>query len=118
MTDRLCFQDLDRGRAIGEYAEFQFRVWDDEREVVGAGNAIPAAWDGDAASACGTKDSTTRPMWLRGGRGDLALRLRVLAARKRALVLVLDRSHVGLRDDVAELANSSVPAGQQGLTPV
>src|SRR5438093_2224710 len=35
------------GRVIGEYAEFQFYVWDDEREeVVGAGNAIPATWDG------------------------------------------------------------------------
>ena len=35
------------GRVIDEYAEFQFYVWDDEREeVVGAGNAIPAAWDG------------------------------------------------------------------------
>jgi GNAT superfamily N-acetyltransferase len=36
-------------RVIGEYAEFQFYAWDDEREeVVGAGNAIPAAWDGQA----------------------------------------------------------------------
>jgi GNAT superfamily N-acetyltransferase len=39
------------GRVIDEYSEFQFYVWDDEREqVVGAGNAIPAAWDGEAAS--------------------------------------------------------------------
>ena len=39
------------GRVIDEYAEYQFYVWDDEREeVVGAGNALPAAWDGDAAS--------------------------------------------------------------------
>jgi GNAT superfamily N-acetyltransferase len=39
------------GRVIDEYAELQFYAWDDEREeVVGAGNAIPAAWDGDAAS--------------------------------------------------------------------
>jgi hypothetical protein len=38
-------------RVIGEDAKFQFYVWDDEREeVVGAGNAIPASWDGDAAS--------------------------------------------------------------------
>jgi hypothetical protein len=33
---------------IGEYAEFHFFAWDDEREeVVGVGNAIPAlssAW--------------------------------------------------------------------------
>jgi GNAT superfamily N-acetyltransferase len=36
-------------RVIGEYAEFQFYVWDDEREeVVGGGNAIPATWDGRA----------------------------------------------------------------------
>src|SRR5678816_3698240 len=34
---------------ISEYAEFQFYVWDDEREeVVGGGNAIPATWDGQA----------------------------------------------------------------------
>jgi GNAT superfamily N-acetyltransferase len=39
------------GRVIEEYAEFQFYVWDDERgEVVGGGNAIPAAWGGDAAT--------------------------------------------------------------------
>jgi len=38
-------------RVIGEYAEFQFYVWDDEREeVVGGGNAIPAAWDGETAT--------------------------------------------------------------------
>ena len=31
------------GRVIDEYAEFQFYVWDEEREeVVGGGNAIPA----------------------------------------------------------------------------
>jgi GNAT superfamily N-acetyltransferase len=36
-------------RVISEYAEFQFYVWDDEREeVVGGGNAIPATWDGQA----------------------------------------------------------------------
>jgi GNAT superfamily N-acetyltransferase len=39
------------GRVIEEYAEYQFYVWDDELEqVVGAGNAIPAAWDGDVAT--------------------------------------------------------------------
>ena len=39
------------GRVIEEYAEYQFYVWDDELEqVVGAGNAIPAAWDGDVAA--------------------------------------------------------------------
>jgi GNAT superfamily N-acetyltransferase len=38
-------------RVIGEYAEFNFYAWDDEREeVVGVGNAVPAAWDGDIAS--------------------------------------------------------------------
>lgn len=38
-------------RLIGEDAEFHFYVWDDEREeVVGVGNAVPASWDGDAAS--------------------------------------------------------------------
>ena len=38
-------------RVIAEYAEFQFYAWDDEREeVVGGGNAIPAAWDGEIAS--------------------------------------------------------------------
>jgi GNAT superfamily N-acetyltransferase len=39
------------GRVISEFAEFQFYAWDDERkEVVGVGNAIPTAWDGDVAS--------------------------------------------------------------------
>jgi len=39
------------GRVISEYAEFQFYAWDDEREeVVGVGNAIPATWDGQAAT--------------------------------------------------------------------
>ena len=39
------------GRVIAEYAAFQFYAWDDEREeVVGVGNAVPAAWDGDVAS--------------------------------------------------------------------
>jgi len=39
------------GRVIAEYAEFNFYAWDDEREeVVGGGNAIPAAWDGDTAT--------------------------------------------------------------------
>jgi GNAT superfamily N-acetyltransferase len=38
-------------RVIGEYADFQFYVWDDQREeVVGGGNAIPTTWDGDAAT--------------------------------------------------------------------
>ena len=39
------------GRVIDEFAEFQFYAWDDERnEVVGVGNAVPTAWDGDVAS--------------------------------------------------------------------
>src|SRR5262245_40706195 len=39
------------GRVISEFAELQFYAWDDEREaVVGVGNAIPAAWDGDIAT--------------------------------------------------------------------
>jgi GNAT superfamily N-acetyltransferase len=39
------------GRVIEEDAEFQFYAWDDEREeVVGAGNAVPAVWDGDPAT--------------------------------------------------------------------
>jgi GNAT superfamily N-acetyltransferase len=39
------------GRVLAEYAEFQFYAWDDEREeVVGAGMAVPAGWDGDAGS--------------------------------------------------------------------
>jgi GNAT superfamily N-acetyltransferase len=39
------------GRVISEFAEFQFYAWDDERnEVVGVGNAVPTAWDGDVAS--------------------------------------------------------------------
>jgi GNAT superfamily N-acetyltransferase len=39
------------GRVIAEYAEFQFYAWDDKREeVVGVGMAVPASWDGDAAS--------------------------------------------------------------------
>jgi hypothetical protein len=38
-------------RVIGEDAEFHFYAWDDElEEVVGGGNAVPASWDGDAAS--------------------------------------------------------------------
>jgi GNAT superfamily N-acetyltransferase len=38
-------------RVIGEDAEFQFYAWDDEREeVVGAGNAVPASWDGNPAN--------------------------------------------------------------------
>ncbi len=39
------------GRVISELAEFQYYAWDDEREeVVGVGNAIPAAWDEDVSS--------------------------------------------------------------------
>ena len=39
------------GRVIEEYAQFQFYAWDDEREeVVGAGMALPASWDGDAST--------------------------------------------------------------------
>ena len=39
------------GRVIEEYPEYQFYAWDDERgEVVGAGNSIPAAWDGAAST--------------------------------------------------------------------
>lgn len=44
---------LDRllGRVIEEDAEFQFYAWDDEsEEVVAVGMAVPAWWDGDAAS--------------------------------------------------------------------
>jgi GNAT superfamily N-acetyltransferase len=38
------------GLVISEFAEFQFYAWDDERnEVVGVGNAIPTAWNGDVA---------------------------------------------------------------------
>jgi GNAT superfamily N-acetyltransferase len=38
-------------RVVGEYAEFLFYAWDDEREeVIGVGHAIPAAWDRDTAS--------------------------------------------------------------------
>jgi GNAT superfamily N-acetyltransferase len=37
-------------RVIAEFAEFHFYVWDTYREeVVGAGHAIPMAWDGDRA---------------------------------------------------------------------
>ena len=43
------------GRVISEYPEFQFYVWDDEREqVVGGGNAIPATWDGDSETLLDT----------------------------------------------------------------
>jgi len=39
------------GRVVSEYPDFQFYAWDDEREeVVGVGMAVPASWDGDAAS--------------------------------------------------------------------
>jgi GNAT superfamily N-acetyltransferase len=38
-------------RVIQEDAEYQFYAWDDEREeVVGAGNAVPAFWDGEVES--------------------------------------------------------------------
>jgi GNAT superfamily N-acetyltransferase len=38
-------------RVVSECAEFFFYAWDDERdEVVGAGHAMPATWDGDAAT--------------------------------------------------------------------
>jgi GNAT superfamily N-acetyltransferase len=38
-------------RVIADDAEFQFYAWDDERdEVVGVGNAVPAAWDGEIAT--------------------------------------------------------------------
>jgi GNAT superfamily N-acetyltransferase len=47
--DALCNQFF--MRAVRESPELQFYVWDDKRdEVVGQGNAVPAAWDGDAAS--------------------------------------------------------------------
>ena len=39
------------GRVVAEHAEFFFYAWDDEREeVVGVGHAIPATWDGEAAT--------------------------------------------------------------------
>jgi GNAT superfamily N-acetyltransferase len=39
------------GRVMTEHAAFQFYAWDDERnEVVAVGMAVPAAWDGNAAS--------------------------------------------------------------------
>jgi GNAT superfamily N-acetyltransferase len=39
------------GRVISDFAEVQFYAWDDEREeVVGVGNAIPTAWDGEVVS--------------------------------------------------------------------
>lgn len=39
------------GRVVSDCAEFFFYAWDDEREeVVGVGHAMPAAWDGDAAT--------------------------------------------------------------------
>jgi GNAT superfamily N-acetyltransferase len=38
-------------RGIRESPELQFYAWDDDRdEVVGQGNAIPAAWDGDTVT--------------------------------------------------------------------
>lgn len=47
--DALCNQFFTR--AVRDSPELQFYVWDDELdEVVGQGNAIPAAWDGDAES--------------------------------------------------------------------
>jgi GNAT superfamily N-acetyltransferase len=44
---------LDRffGRVMSEYPECQFYAWDDElEEVVAVGMAVPASWDGNAAS--------------------------------------------------------------------
>jgi len=46
-------------RVIVEYAEFHFYAWDDDRdEVVGVGNAVPAAWDGKVA---GLPDGASTP---------------------------------------------------------
>ena len=54
-------------RVISEYAEFQFYAWDDEREeVVGAGNAIPATWDGDCGDASRRRGRRRRRSPLRG----------------------------------------------------
>jgi GNAT superfamily N-acetyltransferase len=47
--DPVCNEHFLRG--VRESPGLQFYVWDDERdEVVGRGNAIPAAWDRDVAS--------------------------------------------------------------------
>ena len=69
------------GRVIEEYPEFQYYAWDDERdEVVGVGNAIPAAWDGDVASLPdGGVDADRRSRLRRG-----ASRRRPSSARSRS----------------------------------
>ena len=54
-------------RVIGEYAEFHFYAWDDEREeVVGVGNAIPACLGRETPRPCRTAEST--PSSKRGSR--------------------------------------------------
>jgi GNAT superfamily N-acetyltransferase len=54
-------------RVVAEYAEFHFYAWDDEREeVVGAGNAIPAAWDGDIARLPGGIDAVVEARFAEG----------------------------------------------------
>jgi len=50
-------------RVVADYTEFHFYAWDDEREeVVGAGDAILAAWDGDIrASSTGGATPLSKP---------------------------------------------------------
>jgi GNAT superfamily N-acetyltransferase len=55
------------GRVIAEYAQFHFYAWDDERvEVIGAGHAIPAAWDGESASLPGGIDAVVEARFAEG----------------------------------------------------
>jgi GNAT superfamily N-acetyltransferase len=56
-------------RAVRESPELQFYAWDDELdEVVGQGNAIPAAWDGDVASLSdGGLDAALEARFAEGG---------------------------------------------------
>ena len=74
------------GRVIAEYAEFHFYAWDNEREeVVGVGNAIPVAWDGDRASLPDGGSRRSGRGAVRGGSTDADRPLRS-ASRDRSRV--------------------------------
>jgi GNAT superfamily N-acetyltransferase len=62
------------GRVIAEYAEFQFYAWDDEREeVVGAGMAVPAWWDGEASLPSGGLSAIVEARFAEGAPEPTAL---------------------------------------------
>jgi GNAT superfamily N-acetyltransferase len=73
-------------RAVRASPELQFRAWDDERdEVVGRGNAIPAAWDGDVASLPdGGLDAALEARFAQGGPSpNVVCALQIIVAPSR-----------------------------------